>query len=184
VFAVAKVSPRPTASYKGRCQCTGPWVARTTSQRRARVQSVSASFQISRERGHSTSRRLDMLPAVKRTRYHCFRRSRCTMLKKLWTVGFLLLAVSPFTAPFRTYEAPPCGNGHAGLLHSSLHDGTDPDSEIAPRIRTPGRLSIAPQVGLTISCFNPRCPLASPAPLSAATCVTSNDSILFTVLRL
>ena len=112
------------------------------------------------------------------------RRSRSTMLKKLWTISFLLLAVSPFTAPFRTYDTLPCGIANAGLFYSSLHDRADPDSQIAPRIRTSGRLRVVPQLGLAISCFIPRCPIASPAPLSAATCVISNHSILAAVLRL
>jgi hypothetical protein len=73
------------------------------------------------------------------------------MVKKLATLLFLVLAASPYTAPFRT-----CDPVHSEAIHdvdtliAALHDENDPGSLIAPLVTETGRLKILPTAGIVV----------------------------------
>jgi hypothetical protein len=98
------------------------------------------------------------------------------MLKNLFALVFLALAVSPFTAPFQT-----CADATAAVV-APLNNGNDPGSLISPLVTKPGRLTVAvaPPAGIGVSYF---IPLASPTPFIPPTSHTRHDSIRPTVRR-
>jgi hypothetical protein len=99
------------------------------------------------------------------------------MLKKLCALVLLALALSPFTAPFSTFDSPKTSS--PVLIHEH-----NPGSVIAPLITETGRLKIAPIVGtLVISYF-----LADPRIISSAQLISpavpvSRRSTLSAILR-
>lgn len=98
------------------------------------------------------------------------------MLKNLFAIVFLTLAVSPFTAPFQT-----CAEATAAVV-APLNNETDPGSLVSPLVTKVGRLTVAvaPSAGLGVSYF---IPLASLTPFFPPTSHTRHDSIRTTVLR-
>src|SRR5688572_29201847 len=97
------------------------------------------------------------------------------MLKNLFALAFLALAVSPFTAPFQT-----CADVTAVV--TPLNSENDPGSLISPLVTKAGRLTVAvPAPGaLGVSC--PR-PLALFTPFIPPTSHVRHDAIRPTVLR-
>ena len=98
------------------------------------------------------------------------------MLKKVCALVFLVLAVSPFTAPFQT-----CADATAAVV-APLNNESDPGSLVSPLVTKAGRLTVAvaPPAGLGVSYF---VPLASLTPFTPPTSHTRNDSIRPAVLR-
>lgn len=98
------------------------------------------------------------------------------MLKNLFALVFLALAVSPFTAPFQT-----CAEATATLV-VPLNNENDPGSLASPLVTKEGRLTVAvaPPVGLGVSYFGPR---ALFTPFILPTSHIRHDSIRQTVLR-
>jgi hypothetical protein len=66
------------------------------------------------------------------------------MLTKALVLLFLLLAGSPFTAPFQTFTNP------STVAVALAHDD-ESGSVVAPLVTKSGRLTIAPPTGLVIS---------------------------------
>jgi hypothetical protein len=83
------------------------------------------------------------------------------MLKNLFALVFLALAVSPFTAPFQT-----CAEATAAVV-APLDIENDPGSLVSPLVTKAGRLTVAvaPPAGLGVSYFVPlaRSPCSSRA---------------------
>jgi hypothetical protein len=98
------------------------------------------------------------------------------MLKNLFALVFLALAVSPFNAPFQT-----CAEVTAAIV-APLNNENDPGSLVSPLVTRAGRLTItiAPPAGLGVSYFVPLESLnAFIPPISHI----RHDSIRPTVLR-
>ena len=96
------------------------------------------------------------------------------MLKNLFALVFLALAVSPFTAPFQT-----CAEASASVV-APLNNENDPGSLVSPLVTKAGRLAVASPAGLGVSYF---VPLASLTPFIPPTSHIRHDSIRPTVLR-
>jgi hypothetical protein len=98
------------------------------------------------------------------------------MLKNLFALVFLALAVSPFTAPFQT-----CAEVSAAVV-APLNNANDPGSLVSPLVTKVGRLTVAvaPPAGLGVSYL---VPLASLTPFIPPTSHIRHDSIRPTVLR-
>ena len=98
------------------------------------------------------------------------------MLKNLFALVFLALAVSPFTAPFQT-----CAEAKATVV-APLTNENDPGSLVSPLITKAGRLTVAvaPPAGLGASYF---VPLASLTPFIPPTSHTRLGSARRTVLQ-
>jgi hypothetical protein len=98
------------------------------------------------------------------------------MLKNLFAIVFLALAVSPLTAPFQT-----CAEATAAVV-APLNIENDPGSLISPLVTKVGRLTVAvaPPAGLGVSYFTP---FASLTPFFPPTSHTRHASIRPTVLR-
>ena len=75
------------------------------------------------------------------------------MLKNLFALVFLALAVSPFTAPFQT-----CAEATAAVV-APLNNENDPGSLVSPLVTKAGRLTVAvaPPAGLGVSYFGSAC---------------------------
>jgi hypothetical protein len=99
------------------------------------------------------------------------------MFKKLATLFLVALAVSPFTAPFQTYDPPQ-------ILSPVLIDENNPGSLIAPLATDAGRLKIALPVGFGGSGLSALCPVALLMSSIALPSAISDRSNLSTVLRL
>jgi hypothetical protein len=95
------------------------------------------------------------------------------MLKHALALVFLVLAISPFTAPFQTFTAPQ-------PLAVVTHDNGS-GSVVAPLITKTGRLTIAPPTGLVISFVVPTRFVAIPF---TATAHARHDAARPRVLRL
>lgn len=101
---------------------------------------------------------------------------RFGMLKNLFALVFLALAVSPFTAPFQT-----CTEATAAVV-APLNNENDPGSLVSPLVTKAGRLTVAvaPPASLGVSYL---VPLASLTPFIPPTSHIRHDSIRPTVLR-
>jgi hypothetical protein len=99
------------------------------------------------------------------------------MLKNLFALVFLALAVSPFTAPFQT-----CADVTAAVV-APITGENDPGSLVSPLVTKTGRLTVvvAAPAGFGVSFF---VPLASLTPFIPSTSHIRHDSIRPTVLRL
>ena len=98
------------------------------------------------------------------------------MLKNPCAFVFLVLAVSPFTAPFQT-----CADTTAAVV-APLNNENDPGSLVPPLVTKAGRLTVAvaPPAGLGVSY---RVPPALFTPSLPPTSHIRHDSIRQTVLR-
>lgn len=96
------------------------------------------------------------------------------MLRNLCALVFLALAVSPFTAPFQTWDEA------KATVVAPLNNEDDPGSLVAPLVTKASRLTVAPPAGLVISYF---VPIACLTPFIPPTSHTRRDSIRPTVLR-
>jgi len=98
------------------------------------------------------------------------------MLKNLFALVFLALAVSPFTAPFQT-----CAEASAAVV-APVNNENDPGSLVSPLVTKAGRLTVAvaPPPGFGVSNLGP---LALFTPFILPTSHIRQESIRPTVLR-
>jgi hypothetical protein len=96
------------------------------------------------------------------------------MLRNLCALVFLALAVSPFTAPFQTYD-----DAEASIT-APFNNGHDPGSLVAPMATKAGRLRVAPPTALAVSHF---VPVALLTPFIQPATDIRGESIRPTVLR-
>jgi len=98
-----------------------------------------------------------------------------TMLRKWCTFVVLALAVTPFTAPFRTCDPQP-------ISSPVLVDEND---LVAARTTEAGRLKIAPAIGIVVVSLSVAAPpVTFITPSVAPTIGITDRSILSTILRL
>jgi hypothetical protein len=98
------------------------------------------------------------------------------MLKNLFALVFLALAVSPFTAPFQTYAEA------GAAVVAPLNNENDRGSLVSPLVTKAGRLTVgvAPPSGFGVSYLPP---LALFTPFIVPTSQIHHESIRPTVLR-
>ena len=98
------------------------------------------------------------------------------MLRNLCALALLVLAVSPFTAPFQT-----CGDVTAATV-APINNENDPGSLVSPLVTKTGRLTVAVArpTRLGVSYF---VPLALFPPFVRPTSHTRHESIRPAVLR-
>jgi hypothetical protein len=108
-----------------------------------------------------------------------------TMLKKLCAVSLLVLALSPFTAPFQTCDFGDSLGGSTGddaLVLAQASDSDGAGTVVPPLTTETGRLGLAPVPGISTVVAAPpivflRRPIASSSRISEC-------SVLLSVLRL
>lgn len=97
---------------------------------------------------------------------------------KLATLLFVVLSVSPLTAPFQSYD--PSQNSLPVVINE-----TDPGSLVAPLATETGRLTIALSVATVVVAYvEAQPPATSVARSTAPTICLNAPSILSTILRL
>ena len=79
--------------------------------------------------------------------------TKVEMLQQFWAVLFLALAVSPFTAPFRTLDTP--AEARAVVVVAPRMGEDSPGSIVAALVTNAGRLTLAAPTELAISYFVP-----------------------------
>lgn len=112
------------------------------------------------------------------------------MVRRWIAVVVLILATSPLTAPFQTYDIgkPGVGSDAAPIALTtvtSTPNGIDPGSLVPPLSTQPGRLNVVPDLRLIVTHFAASSQDARLAPrVVTPTWSPGADPPFFTVLRL
>ena len=109
------------------------------------------------------------------------------MLKRVCALGLLVLALSPFTAPFQTWGAGDGRPPHVAPLEliSAFRDDSDPCALVPVRVSASDHLTLAPLVGpLAFTSFAVSCNATALTRSAVLTSDTGKSSIRTTLLRL